>query len=581
MKKIFTVLTTILFVVLFKPTYGQTITSVAVSPSNLTDCTNMSVTVSATQLCINYIYNGVSSNVDVAGGVITVSLDWQTPGPICLGALAFVQETENLGQVPAGTYTLNVVTILDGVIQQTQSQQINVIPCCPVTSSISGSGNTTSICIGQSATITGSSTNATNAYWSENGVNISNAATLNLQPTAAGSYTYYYVATDGSCSDSTIHTVIVNDYPVVNLGNDTSVCIGEPILLSAVGGTVGATYAWSTGASSFNYTATTPGTYSVVVSNNGCTGSDTIVITGLTTPVLNLGNDTTLCEGSTVVLDATATGSGMTYTWSGGSTSTMPTITVSTSGNYQVTATNNIGCSTTDDINVFYQNIPTPNLGNDTTLCAGSTITLNITPVPNGTTLWSDGSSDPLLTINSAGTYSVTLTTSAGCAGTDAVVVNYSTVNVDFGSDTLDLVNANPLTLDAGNPGGTYIWNTGATTQTIDVDTTGTYDVTVTDMFGCTASNSVVVVNTTSTNSLLENNFKVYPNPARQYIIVEAKGADVSLARIINMTGQVVGMVNVQNQEQISVEHLTNGVYFIQFSNRDGQVIGQTKFVKQ
>lgn len=578
MKRIITIIFTTLLLIFCKPSFGQTISNVVVSPSNLTDCTNISVAVDATQLCLNYIYNGINSNVNVSGSVITVSLEWQTPGPICLGALSFIQSTENLGQVPAGTYTLDVVTILDGVVQQTQSQQINVISCCPVSTTTQGSTN---ICLGQSATLTGSATNSTSAYWSLNGINVSNSATLNLQPTIPGNYTYYYVATDGSCTDSTAQTLVVNNYPMIDLGNDTSLCVGQSVLLNAGINAPGTTYNWSTGTSNSNYNATMPGTYSVVASTNGCTAGDTIVITGLATPTFSLGNDTTLCDGSTVDLDATATGNGITYAWSGGSSSTMPMITVSTAGNYQITATNNIGCSFTDDITVSYEGIPMPNLGNDTTLCLGEIITLNASTNPTGIISWNTGAGDPVITVSNAGTYSVTVTSAAGCVGSDAVTINYSSVNIDLGGDTLDLINANPLTLDAGNAGGTYLWNTGETTQSITVDTSGTYDVTVTDMFGCTATSSVVIINTTSTNGLFNTNFKVYPNPAQQYIIVEAKGTAITMARIINITGQVVETINVQNQAQISVEHLVNGVYFIQFSNRDGQIIGQTKFVKQ
>lgn len=579
MKKKFTVLfITMFMLVLSKSIFGQNIDVVSITPNALTDCSSTSVSVNATQLCINYIYNGTGHTIN--GNTITVTLDWQTPGPICLGALAFVQGTEVLGQLSAGTYTLDVVTVLDGIVQQTNTQQLNVASCCPVSSTIPGAAST-NICVGQTATISASSTNATSAYWSQNGINISNSTIINLAPTTPGSYTYYYIATDGNCADSTAHVLTVNDYPTVNLGSDTAVCVGEAVVLNANGGASGATYTWNTGTTGINYTANTPGTYSVVVSNNGCTGSDSLTITAISTPTFDLGNDTILCDGSTTMLDATATTSGVTYAWSGGSTSTTAMITVTASGNYQATATNSNGCSFTDDITVSYQGIPMPSLGNDTTLCLGSIMTLDASTTPTGAILWNDGSGDPVITVSSAGTYSVTVTTDGGCVGSDDIVVDYSAVSVDFGGDTLDLVNANPMTLDAGNAGATYLWSTGATTQTIDVDSVGTFDVTVTDMFGCTATNSVVIVNTTSTNGLLNENFKVYPNPTRQYIIVEAKGTEVTMARIINITGQVVGTLNIQNQEQISVEHLSNGVYFLQFSNRDGEIIGQTKFIKQ
>lgn len=576
MKKMLTSLKIAFFTMFISTAFGQSISNVIVSPSNLTDCSNTAVSVDAIQNCINYIYNGSSHTI--SGNTITVALDWQTPGPICLGALSFVQATEQLGQLASGTYTLNVITVLDGTTIQSQSQQLNVISCCPVSSSVSQTS--ANICVGQSATVTGTPASATNSYWSLNGNILGSTNTLNVQPTAAGSYTYYFVATDGACADSTAFTLNVNSYPSVNFGNDTTICDNQTVTLNASSGVFGSTYTWSPAVTSGSiYSVNAAGTYSVVVSNNGCTASDTIVVSTIAAPVVALGNDTTLCDGSILTLDATATASNVTYLWSDGSTN--PTLTVSTAGNYQVTASSSNGCATNSDITVAYQAIPMPNLGNDTTLCQGEVITLDATTSPTGFINWNDGSGDPTITVSNSGTYSVSVSTSIGCTGTDSVTINYSNVNVDFGADTLDLINANPLTLDAGNAGATYLWNTGETTQTISVNTTGTFDVTVTDMYGCSASGAVVVVNTTSTEGIVNGQINIYPNPASQYIVIETNEANVVFARIIDVSGRVLTAVNVQNQEQINIEHLANGLYFLQFSNREGEVVGQAKFIKQ
>ena len=575
MKKMLTSLKTIFFVMIASTAFGQTISNIVVNPSAPNDCSNTAVTVDATQLCINYIYNGISHSIN--GSNIDVTLDWQTPGPICLGALAFVQSTAQLGQVAPGTYTLNIKTLLDGVVQQTQSQQLTVTSCCPVSSSVSQTN--ASICVGQGTTVTGTPAGATSTYWSLNGNVVTSLNTLAAQPTTPGTYTYYYVATDGSCADSTAFTLIVNDYPNINLGNDTTICDNQALVLNASSGTFGSTYLWNTGATGVNNTVNAAGTYSVVVSNSGCLGGDTIVVSTLNAPTLNLGNDTTLCGNSTLTLDATATTNNLTYLWSDGSIN--PTLNVNTAGNYQVTVTNGVGCSATDNITVGYQANPIPNLGNDTILCPGESIVLDATTSPVGFINWSGGSGDPTLTVTSEGTYYVTITTSVGCTGSDSVTINYSDISVDFGSDTLDLFNGNPLTLDAGNPGATYLWNTGDGTQTISVNTPGTFDVTVTDLYGCSASGSVVVINTTSTNSLVDNTFKVYPNPAQHYIVIEADRTTITTTQLINVAGQLIQTVNMQNQTRINVEDLAQGIYFLQFRNENGEILGQTKFIKQ
>ena len=79
-----------------------------------------------------------------------------------------------------------------------------------------------------------------------------------------------------------------------------------------------------------------------------CYSYDTIVVTYSSFPVVNLGPDTTLCEGSNLILDAQNPGS--TYLWTGGSTN--QTLNVTSAGTYQVTVTNPAQCATTDAITI-------------------------------------------------------------------------------------------------------------------------------------------------------------------------------------------------------------------------------------
>jgi hypothetical protein len=239
MRQLFTKIFTLIFAItLTTVAFGQSITAVGVSP-NPTNCTNTTVAISATQLCINYIYIGVNSVV--GANTIDMYLDWTSPGPICLGALAFISENSNLGNIPDGTYTLNVIARLDGVIQNTSVQQMVVTSCCVVQASAQGATN---VCLGDNVTLINTSTNATSSTWIQNGNNISTADTLTLSFATAGTYPIQLSSTNGSCTDVETINVVVNNYPTVNLGPDTSTCVGQPILLNA--GTSGATsYAWS------------------------------------------------------------------------------------------------------------------------------------------------------------------------------------------------------------------------------------------------------------------------------------------------------------------------------------------------
>lgn len=573
MKQLFTKLFTLIFAIsLTTAAFGQNISAVGVSPTP-TNCTNTIVSVSAVQLCINYTYNGVTSVVGT--NTIDVYLDWANSSPICLGALSFISENVNLGQIPDGTYTLNVISRLNGVAQNTNTQSVVVASCCSVNAAIQGSTN---ICLGDSVTLINASTNATSSTWLQNGNYISAADTITLSFSNPGTYPIQLSSTNGSCSDLETVNVVVSNYPTVNLGPDTSVCVGQPIFLNA--GTSGATsYSWSTGTTGSSISVSNSGTYSVVVSVNGCTGTDTVVVTSVPTPVFNLGANTTICQGTTLTLDATVSQANVTYNWSNGG-GTMPTLTVNSSGTYAVTATNSVGCSYSDNIIVNVEALPVPNLGPDVTLCEGQTVVLNGSVAGETNYSWNTGATTAGLTVDTAGTYTVTVTTDNGCIGTDAVIVDYSIIDFDW-NGTLDLAVTNPVVLDAGNVGSTYLWNTGETTQIISVDTAGTYTVTVTTAAGCTEGSSVIVVNTTSTKNQLQNQVKVFPNPAQDFLVIENNNFDLQTAIITNSFGQIVGQIAIQNNNKIAVNDLASGFYFIQFKNRNDAIVGITRFIKQ
>lgn len=346
MKKVFTkIFALILAISLSTIAFGQNITTVSVS-ANPNDCSNTSISVLALQLCINYNYLGITHSIN--GNVINVDMNWATPGPICLGALAQVTDVSNLGQAPAGTYTLNVNGYLDGVLQNTNSQSLTIVSCCPVNAV--ATQNATNICVGESGFMVDASTGATSTHWSQNGTTVSSADTLFIPFTAPGTYSYHLVATNGSCTDSTLYSLKINAYPTVNLGADTTACVGQPIIINGSNPIPGVTYSWSTGATNPSISINNPGTYTLTVSNNGCTGSDAITVTATPTPTFNLGADVVICQGNSVTLNATVNQTGVTYSWSNGATT--PTISVTTSGTYSATATNSSNCSFTD--NVFY-----------------------------------------------------------------------------------------------------------------------------------------------------------------------------------------------------------------------------------
>ncbi len=277
----------------------------------------------------------------------------------------------------------------------------------------------------------------------------------------------------------------------VKLGNDTTICAGDNLVLKP--NLTGTAYLWSDGSTSSSLTVNSAGTYWVQVTIGACVGADTIVISTINKPLLNLGNDTTLCSGA--VLNLITDGLAANYVWQDGSTASF--YNVSSAGLYAVTASNG-GCNVRDSINVVYTNLSFT-LGNDTVLCQGQTLLFN-SPFPNDINLWQDGSNAASFVATVSGNYALTVSR-GNCSFTDAInaVFNPAPI-VHLGNDTV-LCSGNSVSLDVTNAGATYTWSDGSVTPVRIINTAGNYTVTV-NLNGCRISDNlnVDVIDTPSIN---------------------------------------------------------------------------------
>ncbi len=139
-------------------------------------------------------------------------------------------------------------------------------------------------------------------------------------------------------------------------------------------------------------------------------------------PQINIGSDTTICEGESLTLNVNC--SGCSYLWQDGSTSSNYEVTQS--GTYWVQATNSMGTDT-DSIDVSFISPPFVNLGLDTILCNGQTLMLNAINSQASEYLWQDGSIDSSIEILQPGTYWVQVTQNT-CLASDTINVNFNTI---------------------------------------------------------------------------------------------------------------------------------------------------------
>ncbi len=335
-------------------------------------------------------------------------------------------------------------------------------------------GNDTAICAGASLLLDTTVPGAT--YLWQDGSTASS-----FTATAAGTY-QVNVDLNGCTAQDAIN-VSVNPLPAVDLGPDVTLCPGDVAVFNAT--TAGATYLWNDGSSGATLAAAQPGTYSVAVTVNGCTARDTAVFSTFTLQSVNLGPDRSICAGESIQIGTTVAGAS--YLWNTGALS--DTITVAGGGLYWMDAVLN-GCTVRDSIVISVTPLPVFSLGTDPQVCPGQTAILDAS-TPGASYQWSTGASSPTIQAG-PGTWSVAVTVN-GCTAMDTAVVGLLTPPmVDLGPDTL-LCPGESLVLDAAQPGGTYLWNTGATGPSITVGTPLTAWVQVTGGNGCTSADTVTV----------------------------------------------------------------------------------------
>ena len=303
---------------------------------------------------------------------------------------------------------------------------------------------------------------------------------------------------------------------------------------SAIGGT-----AIATNATSFTPTNTAVGTYpyyvEVVQTVSGCLSARVpVTLTINPTPTaaqMNIHSNSPICSGNTLNLYANG---GTDYEWSGPTYAAVfqnpvrTNATTQMSGDYTVTVTDILGCSSTATINVVINPLPIPSVGSNSPVCAGDTISLT----SGGGTTYSWGGSGSFISLSqnpfifgatllNSGTYTVTVTGVGGCtstAQTGVTVIANPTVSPTSNSPICD---GTTLNLSAGGTGTSYSWvGSSLFTSTLQnpaivgatLSATGIYTVTITGTGSCTASASVSVNVNSNPVPIVSGDTAICPN---------------------------------------------------------------------
>jgi gliding motility-associated-like protein len=224
----------------------------------------------------------------------------------------------------------------------------------------------------------------------------------------------------------------------------------------------------------------------------GCTLTDSISIEikrNISKP--DLINDATICNGETLPVMAPQGYLG--YTWSTGNTGNSTTI--NHPGQYSLLAERTDGCFDADTMMIStYPSIPIELAGSrNHILCTGQNDTL--TPGPGyASYLWQDGSNNEKMAVSRPGTYWIKVKDQYGCLLSDTAIIS------DIVSPPANIIDDNSTICQHGsvmlypkNVFVSYLWSTGATSATIQINRPGSYSLTVKDSNDCVAKQDILV----------------------------------------------------------------------------------------
>ncbi len=468
---------------------------------------------------------GVSGSTTICQGSSSILSINTEPG----NAIQWKLNGTNIGGATSATYSATQAGTYTAVVTNgpTCSATSNSIVLSVVqgpTASITAAGATT-FCAGNAVALNVNPVSGASYQWLLAGSPVFGASATSFSASEAGSYAVL-VSTVACAATSNSINVTVNaaPTPVITPAGPTTFCQGNTVALSAPTGT-GLTYQWLnnavaiSGATQATYSANASGNYVVTVTSNGCSGSSPAVTVTVTPPpaaTISVNGASTVCQGNTVSLNAPA-GNGLTYQWSlngsplAGSTSVNYTTTVS--GNYSVTVSQGANCSSTSpatNVNIIAAPAATITAGGSTGICQGSSVVLNANTGTGLTYQWQiggatiSGATQASYTANAAGSYTVVVSNSGACTATSTatvVTVNAAPVStiIPNGPTTFCVGGTVLLQASTGN-GYTYQWLNGGSTipgvvnSVFNVNTSGSYTVTVTDQNSCSATSSAINV---------------------------------------------------------------------------------------
>jgi hypothetical protein len=321
------------------------------------------------------------------------------------------------------------------------------------------------------------------------------ATTQSISVTQSGNYSVVLSTSNNCVASSGVSSVQVNSLPTATATASGPVvfCQGGSVSLNA---SLGASWLWSNAETTQQINAGISGNYSVKVTDaNGCSAQSpgiAVTVNALPNASITPSGNQGVCAGDSLLLQST---SASIYLWSTGESTS--NIYVSAAGNYSVSLTDANGCKATSafvSLNIHSLPMASISASGPLTFCQGGQVILSSSTASSYS--WTNGATSQSIVVTTAGNYGLNILDSNSCSGSATPVS--VTVNA---LPTPQITAGGPVTFC---PGGTvtltstsassYLWSTGSSSQSIVVNLSGSYSVTVTNSQGCTGVSKTIQV---------------------------------------------------------------------------------------
>ncbi len=427
--------------------------------------------------------NDGSVSISVTGGTAPYSYNWSN------GAT-----TEDLTDLSAGEYTGNITDANGCSIAAT----VTISEPAPVNATASA---TNVACSGGDNGAVQVSVDGGTAPYSFNWNN--GATTQNINSLTAGSYTVT-ITDANNCSTTAAASVDQAGDLVIEVDQTTNVSCNDgndgSVSISVTGGTAPYSYNWSNSATTEDLTDLSAGEYTGNITDaNGCSIAATVTISE-PAPVNATASATNVaCSGGdNGAVQVSVDGGTAPYSFNWNNGATTQNINSLTAGNYTVTITDANNCATTATASVDQAGDLLVNVTQSSnSSCNGDNDGVISISVTGGTTPysyeWSNGATTEDLINLTAGEYTVTITDANDCSVTATATFTEPTpitatteaTNVACSGGDNGTVQ---VTVEGGTAPYSFNWSNGATTQSINSLTAGSYTVTITDANNCSTT---------------------------------------------------------------------------------------------